>query len=197
MKKILVLSLKMKQFKGITYRTASNWKEFIKDEFIPIYYLEIGALHGANLISVANTYGKHPDSKMFVVDPWIDYKDYDEYIGEGEKNFNFFMDNIKTFEIPERKLQIFRNYSNVIVPQFPDESFDLIYIDGNHCPEYVLEDCVLSFRKLKHNGMLIIDDYGYDGDDFTKRGIDAFLLGFRDKLKLLAIKESQVFIIKL
>ena len=34
-------------------------------------------------------------------------------------------------------------------PKFKDEFFDIIYIDGNHEPEYVLEDAVLSFRKLK------------------------------------------------
>jgi hypothetical protein len=36
---------------------------------------------------------------------------------------------------------------------------DIIYIDGNHGPEYVLEDADLSFRKLK-NGIMIFDDYG-------------------------------------
>jgi hypothetical protein len=36
------------------------------------------------------------------------------------------------------------------IPKFEDNFFDIIYIDGkNHEPEYVLEDAVLSFRKLK------------------------------------------------
>lgn len=74
---------------------------------------------------------------------------------------------------------------------------DIIYIDGNHEPEFVLEDAVVSFRKLKNNGIMIFDDYGWGGPDLTKRGIDSFLNGYYKKIKILGQKETQVFIQKL
>jgi hypothetical protein len=73
---------------------------------------------------------------------------------------------------------------------------DLIYIDGNHEPEFVLEDGVLCFRKLKKGGYMIFDDYGLGGPDLTQRGIDAFLNGYYKKIKTMLVYNSQVFIKK-
>jgi|UniRef100_A0A6C0BGS8 hypothetical protein len=50
-----------------------------------------------------------------------------------------------------RALPIKRGYSNEQLLLLENDSFDIIYIDGNHEPEYVMEDVVLSFRKLKQN----------------------------------------------
>jgi hypothetical protein len=74
--------------------------------------------------------------------------------------------------------------------------FDIIYIDGNHEPEYVLEDAVLSFRKLKKNGIMIIDDYGWGGPDLTKKGIDGFLAGYHKRITILGETQTQVFVRK-
>ena len=73
----------------------------------------------------------------------------------------------------------------------------VFYIDGNHEPEYVLEDAVLSFRKLKTNGYLIFDDYGWGGPDLTQKGIDAFLNGYYKRIKFIGEAYSQVFLQKL
>ncbi len=97
----------------------------------------------------------------------------------------------------KHKLVINRGYSNTEIPKFENDFFDIIYIDGNHEPEYVLEDAVLSFRKLKKNGIMIFDDYGWGGPDFTKRGIDGFLFGYHKKIQILGELNTQVFIQKL
>jgi len=72
----------------------------------------------------------------------------------------------------------------------------MIYIDGNHEPEYVLEDAVLSFRKLKVGGIMIFDDYCWGGPDMTKRGIDGFLSGYHKRITILGEKDDQVFLVK-
>ena len=54
-----------------------------------------------------------------------------------------------------------------------------------HQPEFVLEDAVLSFRKLKRGGYLVFDDYGWGSADLTQRGIDAFLAAYRDRIELV------------
>ena len=51
----------------------------------------------------------------------------------------------------------------MVLRRLPLESFDIIYIDGSHAVNDVLEDAVLSFRLLKPEGILIFDDYRWVG----------------------------------
>ena len=192
-------TLVMPSFDGIQYRLATNWHSFIpleKYQSTPIRYLEIGAFYGANLISVAQSYGSHPDSQMYAIDPWIDYEDYPEYKGQQTTIYDTFLRNIDQSGHSD-KIVIKRGYSNEQLLLLEDDSFDVIYIDGNHEPEYVLEDAVLSFRKLKIGGIMIFDDYGWGGPDLTQRGIDAFLSGYHKRIRRIGMKESQVFIRKM
>lgn len=186
-------------FEGQHYRLASNWFHHVNIEnYIdrPIRYLEIGAFYGANLISVANTYCKHADSVLHCIDPWEDYTDYPEYKDRQAGIYDTFNRNIENSG-EKHKIVVHRGYSHKIVHELEDNYFDIIYIDGNHEPDYVMEDAVLSFRKLKKGGILIFDDYGWGGPDLTQRGIDGFIHGFHKKINVLGERETQVFIKKL
>ena len=189
----------MFNFRGVSYLLPNNWFDFIdvnsyKDK--PINYLEIGTFYGANIFSVAKTYGLHSDSKLYCIDPWEEYDEYPEYKNEQSTIYNTFLYNLNNFE-DKNKIVVNRGYSNFEIPKFQDDFFDIIYIDGNHEPSYVLEDAVLSFRKLKKDGIMIFDDYGWGGPDLTQRGIDGFLSGYHKKIVKLGEKHAQVFIKKL
>lgn len=56
---------------------------------------------------------------------------------------------------------------------------------------------MLSYRKLKKNGILIFDDYGWGGPDLVKAGIDAFLSGYHKRINYIGQQDYQVFIRKL
>ncbi len=186
-------------FEGIKYRIVNNWYDIVKlAEYKdrPIRYLEIGVFYGANLISVAKTYAKHPDSKLYAVDPWQDYDEYPEYKNEIGDVYQTFQKNIEAEGVKE-KIQVIRDFSHTILPTFENEFFDIIYIDGNHEPEFVLEDAVFAFRKLKQGGIMIFDDYGWGGPDLTQKGIDAFLSGYSKRIQKLGEADSQVFVKKL
>jgi predicted O-methyltransferase YrrM len=184
-------------FSGVAYRLANNWFDQVPRTEGPINYLEIGTFYGANLISVANSYAAHPDSKMYCIDPWCDYEDYPEYKGKQESTYARFVQNIEANGLTS-KVTTLRGFSHEKVPTLPDDYFDMIYVDGNHEPEYVLEDAVLCFRKLKVGGYMIFDDYGWGGPDLTKRGIDGFLNGYHKRIRLIRLnKESQTFIQKI
>ena len=187
------------EFQGIQYRIADNWfplvpLENFKDTLIN--YLEIGTFYGANFFSVGKTYANHPNSKLHCIDPWEDYNDYPEYKGEQNNIYNQFITNVENSGMKD-KIITHRGFSNSEIPKLEDEYFDIIYIDGNHEPEYVLEDAVLSFRKLKVNGYMIFDDYGWGGPDLTQRGIDGFLSGYYKRIQILGERHSQVFIKKI
>jgi predicted O-methyltransferase YrrM len=188
----------LNNFNGVQYRLANNWfsKVNVKDyKDKPINYLEIGTFYGANILSVAKTYGLHNDSKLYCIDPWEDYDEYSEYKNQQESIYNTFVNNVEKSG-DTTKIIINRGYSNNEIPKLQDDFFDIIYIDGNHEPEYVLEDAVLSFRKLKKNGIMIFDDYGWGGPDLTKKGIDGFLAGYHKRITILGETQTQVFVRK-
>ena len=182
-----------KQFTGIMYRTAFDWLSMMPLADRPINYLEIGAFYGANVMTVCETYAKHNDSKVFTIDPWEDYDEYSEYKGRQPQTYELFKQNVEPYG---DKVVVTRGYSHQKIPLFPDAFFDMIYIDGNHEPEFVLEDAVLSFRKLKVGGFLIFDDFGWGGPDMTTRGIMAFLQAYHKRVKLLGEKNTQIFCVK-
>jgi predicted O-methyltransferase YrrM len=189
----------MSSFEGVQYHLANCWYNHVplaEYSTKPIHYLEIGTLYGANLLSVAKSYGMHPDSKLHCIDPWEDYEHYPEYKGEQPKIYDTFMKNLDLLGDEKSKVNVHRGYSNRVVPTLDDDSFDIIYIDGNHEPEYVLEDAVLCFRKLKCGGVLIFDDYGWGGPDLTKRGIDAFISGYHKRVHTLGLTKTSQMIVR-
>lgn len=171
-------------FEGNTYRTAENWKHVIKVPDHAINYLEIGVNKGCNLFSVADSFASHPDSRIYGIDPWENYSEYDEYKNNQNTIYKDFLKNLSHYEYND-KITISRGYSHMIVPTFEDQMFDIIYIDGNHRPEYILEDAVLCFRKLKVNGLMVFDDYDWtmgDENENTMHGIEAFLRGYQNRI---------------
>jgi predicted O-methyltransferase YrrM len=192
-------SIAINNFEGVSYRLADNWFNFIPKTDGPIQYLEIGTFYGANALSVEKTYAKHPGSIIYCVDPWQDYSEcpqHAKYKNQQSTIYSTFMKNISNADTPS-KFIVKRGFSNEVIPTFNDKQFDIIYIDGNHQPEYVLEDAVLCFRKLKPGGYMVFDDYGWGGPDMTKKGIDGFLNGYHKRIKMLGVKNTQVFIQRL
>ena len=185
-------------FEGKHWNLANNWFGTLpvaEYNSRPIKYLEIGTLYGANLLTVSETYGKHPDSVLYCIDAWLDYTDYPEYKGEQPDIFATFNRNISLSKA-KYKIKVNRGYSHVELQQFPDEFFDMIYIDGNHMPEFVLEDAVVSFRKLKTGGQMIFDDYCGFSPDLTMRGVNAFLAGYHNKIIQNGVTNVQLFVEK-
>lgn len=185
-------------FDGNYWRLADSWYykvPLLEFQDKPIKYLEIGAYHGGNVISVANTYASHPESELHCIDPWEDYADYWEYKNEQHTNFEKFSKNIDNSGSKE-KVKVHRGFSNNIIHTFEDNYFDIIYVDGNHDTDYVCEDGVLSFRKLKSGGYLIFDDYIW-GDGCVALGVDAFKIAYRKKVKDLGLHNCQYFFKKI
>jgi hypothetical protein len=190
-----------KMIEGQSFVQADFWLDVFPPENKPINYLEIGAHSCVNVLSVARLYASHPNSRIWCVDPWTDYDQYREYKGQQEHSYGCFTRNIDNFELAE-KVTALRGFSHEKIPELQDDFFDIIYIDGNHEPDFVMEDAVLSFRKLKVGGVLIVDDYGFDGPDGTSRGIDGFLSGYHKRIEVLRTKWTtwglaQVFVKKI
>ena len=74
--------------------------------------------------------------------------------------------------------------------------FDAVYIDGGHASPAVSQDAVLALLVIKPNGLIIFDDYLWDGGatelDRPKLAIDSFLNLYEGKLELLHQKHQVV-----
>jgi len=180
-------------FRGYVWRLSDIWYSIINvDRTLPICYLEIGTLCGANLISVCKNF-THPDSRFECIDPWEDHVDYNEYKYLQSSNFDNFLFNIKESG-EEKRITYYKDYSHCIVPKLQNDIYDIIYIDGNHESFAVLEDGVNSFRKLKPGGWIIFDDYYFSSS--TKLGIDSFIQCYSFKIMKKIVEYGQCYIQK-
>jgi len=182
-----------KQLKGIDYSKdpAQTWSIVIPIQDKPIRYLEIGVLHGRNLIKVEKSYCKHDDSKLVCIDPWFDYDGYLEYKNKQDESWEIFNHNIDVANI-RNKIIVHRDLSENVVPNLENNSFDIIFIDGNHETEYVYKDGVMCFDKLKSGGYMIFDDYFYYHGNWneTRIGVNKFIEEYKDKIKIITIANS-------
>jgi hypothetical protein len=181
-------------FVGVVYRVCNMWFNIIPVLETPIKYLEIGTFYGANAISVAKSYASHKDSEIHCCDPWVDYDEYDEYKTLQPSIYSAFIKNIESIRHDKSRFRIHRDYSYNVLPKFENDTFDMIYIDGNHTSQYVLEDAVLSFRKLKTNGYMIFDDYSWSDINI---GIHSFIDSYKDSISILACTNCQLYIQKI
>ena len=79
----------------------------------------------------------------------------------------------------------------------------MIYIDGWHGASQVTKDINNSWKFLKSGGIIICDDYFYEGDAFKQSDkdipapvINNFIKKNRDNLKILCVNNNQIFLKK-
>lgn len=185
-------SLLPNDYKGNVYCLSHAWQIFIPITNEPIKIMEIGAYHGANICSYMKTYACHDNSEIHCVDPWFNYTGYDEYTTNQSSNYSLFLGNISKLSPTDvNKVYIHRGLSGDIVPTFQNESFDIIYIDGNHSRRYVLEDSIICFNKIKKGGWIIFDD---THDSEVNEAVQIFLKVYSHYFSEIKLQNSQLFI---
>ena len=162
---------------GNDFAKSTNWLTFIKpDRIKPFNYLEIGVSCGHTLVTFERIYGRHPDSRMYGIDPW------------NLINYTNCLTNILSTGCAE-KFELRKGFSHIEIGLLQDDFFDFIYINRNNTIN-VIEDAVLSFRKLKAGGFIIFNDYECES---VKKGVDAFSTAYSDKISWMGITWGQNF----
>lgn len=179
-------------YRGNVFNMSYKWVDIIPEPTEPIKIMEIGTYHGANVCSYMKTYAKHSQTEVHCVDPWLDYDGYNEYNGKQATNYSIFINNISKLDPSDlHKIHIHRGLSENVVPLFKDESYDIIYIDGNHEKRYVIEDCVNCFKKIKKGGWMIIDDLQ---DKEVYEGMSAFIYLYDAYFDARLVRGNQLFL---
>tara|TARA_B100001094_G_C18138397_1_gene776485 strand:+ start:936 stop:1631 length:696 start_codon:yes stop_codon:yes gene_type:complete len=168
---------------------AYNFYKIIK-KFKNFKYLEIGSFEGNSAMFVAKNF---KNSKIYCVDNWFGTEEYNNLnFSTLENNFDFNMrefNNINKFKMLSNNF--FKN--NKI-------NFDIIYIDGYHKGFQVLEDFKNSWNILNDNGVIIFDDFIWKFYDKIEDNpcfvINSYLRNISNKVKILKVSNSQLFIQK-
>lgn len=125
--------------------------------------VEIGVFEGA--FSAHNL--KHWEGEYAMVDTWAfrndgttDKNDKDETYWKGVM---WEASNKTDFAAGRRVLQ--KGYSEDVADQYPNYSFDWVYIDAGHDYQNCLNDLNAWYPKVRHGGLFSGDDYGMGVDD--------------------------------
>lgn len=179
-------------FEGDVLNLSYKWTGIIPlNPQMPWKIMEIGVYHGANVCNLVKTYAQHPRSEIHCIDPWMDVPDYPEYRNQQPTNYSRFIHNISLLDPTDlQKVYPYRKLSEDVVPQFLNESFDLIYVDGNHTRQFVLEDAVMVAKKVKRGGWLVFDDTHHPD---VSAALQAFLSVNVTRFEQMQVQNSQLF----
>lgn len=118
-------------------------------------YLEVGLFEGRSLFWLLENVLTDPSSRATGLD-----------IFEGALKDRYFH-NLELSGCRDRVTTIIGS-SQEELRKLPLGSFDIVYIDGSHSADDVLEDVILSWRLLDEGGLLILDDYRWHETSFFR-----------------------------
>lgn len=115
--------------------------------------LEIGSWEGMSSLFVLETL---PKSRIVCVDTWqgSDEHRLNPHVEDSEAKFDA---NLAPFT--DRMTKFKGTSSRYFQSLSPDERFDLIYVDGSHHVDDVIEDAFKAFHHASVGGLIIFDDY--------------------------------------
>ncbi len=149
-------------------------------------YLEVGSYEGRSAIWMLENVLTDESSKLTCIDPFIGAPGSIDPNGDMVKQR--FLSNVERSGASDR-IDLIVGFSQEELRRLPLESFDIIYIDGDHRAPAVLEDAVLSWRLLKPGGLIMFDDYAWQPDRPARSrpmmAIDFFIEVFRDGLDIV------------
>jgi predicted O-methyltransferase YrrM len=142
-------------------------------------FLEIGSFEGRSTCWFLQN-GLAYDGSIVCIDT---FKPYWYTNGNLLEIFN---GNVKEIKTKKQVVSTFPMDSQLALAQLINskQTYDFIYIDGDHSPAGVLTDAVMAWSLLRRGGVMLFDDYEYDKEP-TKIGIDAFLKTFEGQYEVV------------
>lgn len=161
--------------------------------------IEIGSLIGQSTCVLAPL-----AKKVFCIDCWSfdsDYNLLDDAMSKdhysslhrqleekyGKSMFDVFIDNTNKYE---EKIVPIKGDSKEVHKYLNGDSFDLIFIDGDHSYDGTIADYNNFFSKVKLGGLICFHDYGGPGWPGVTKAVDEVVSG--GKVKLLQRERTLV-----
>lgn len=178
------------------YNYTQNWflKSEIKNVLLKLVdhnlkynILEIGCFEGLSACFFSDNLLDNIQSSLVCVDPF--YKSgtvkgiTSKYVDEKTKTR--FLENTRKSKNSDKIT--FNNMTSDDFFKINTNTFNFIYLDGCHEPDYVARDVENSFKFLEKGGILWIDDYlcRSNGVNKIKNTIDIFLSKYKSQYKII------------
>jgi len=125
-------------------------------------FAELGYRKGAEIGTGRGSYAlilrkRNPECRIYCIDPWETYDELKDWPDQNVLNEHLISAKARFSHFPE--VSIIRKYSMDALSDFPDNSLDFVYIDGNHSFPYVAEDIFFWEKKVKPGGIVSGHDY--------------------------------------
>lgn len=123
-------------------------------------YCEVGVYEG---VFAERMLFKLKPKHLTLIDPWLGGLDTGSKKDTQETQDARYALVLKKFqhEIASGKVSVLRKTSDAAYAELSDNTFDLVYIDGDHSYEQVLKDLTNFMPKVKAGGFLTGDDFHY------------------------------------
>lgn len=97
--------------------------------------------------------------KIVGIDPYLSYKDWDKVVPQSDQDhaFKVFSEN---WQHMKNRFELVKQGSNDAAKLLKDDSYDFIFVDGDHCLRQVLNDLDNYVPKVKNGGIIAGHDIG-------------------------------------
>jgi hypothetical protein len=120
---------------------------------------EIGVYKGINALSILQ---ELPIDKLYLIDPYVLYEDWHKAASYKDMELNnpdtIYNEAILRLSDYSNKITFIKHTSSQSKDLIPD-NLDFVYIDGNHESQYVYEDIINYYPKIKEGGIIGGHDY--------------------------------------
>ena len=154
------------QIRGMTQKYAGEllfnlaYMQDLKGDVI-----EIGSYLGKSAFFLGNAVKLSGNGKLFAIDHFKGNKNKEHIYKINNEDLSdlkgIFLEHINKFEL-EGYVNLIDKPSHEASKEIKDNSVRLIFIDGDHSGEGVLNDIVSYKKKLKKNSIIIFDDYNQE-----------------------------------
>ena len=176
-------------------------KFYCRDDLCePLNIIEIGSWVGASAITWGNSVKKYcpTGGSVICIDPWAEMWFNPKFPTSAALQQQFFCLENDIFELFQQNISA-ANLNDMIVPikgeckdilpGQPDDYFDIVYIDGNHSVQSVVQDICLAMPKIKDGGIICGDDLELQTHEVDRKEL---YFGAINKIDYANNRESRV-----
>ena len=172
-----------------------NWfvgQQYNFEEYLAPYkgkpnlqFMQVGAFAGHASKWMLDNILTDPTSILIDIDTWLGSDEREHKVIEFSDVYDDYLQRTSGYA----NCYAMRGYSDELMHTYQPNTFDFIYIDGDHHSSTVYRDAEDAHKLIKKGGIIAFDDYLWNRDAATeitpRPAIDEFLLKYRDKYKVL------------
>ena len=138
-----------------------------------------------------------------MIDPWRNLSDWNKPSNKDNETFEkFYQETIEKTDFAKEKRVVHRGKTTEVINQIQDNTYDFVYIDGDHTLKGISIDLINLWPKVKENGFIVGDDFlpsiWQHSQEFEPTMVFPFAVYFAEAVntKIYALPYGQFVIIK-